>query len=50
MKHRHSFVGQSYMLHRLALLGSILYDQALLVEGLSVDDPVEFARNVAKLM
>ena len=35
---------------RLALLGSILYDQALLVEGLSVDDPVEFARNVAKLM
>lgn len=35
---------------RLALLGSILYDQALLVEGLPVDDPVEFARNVAKLM
>ena len=35
---------------RLALLGSILYDQALLVEGLPVDDPVEFARNVVKLM
>jgi len=35
---------------RLVLLGSILYDQALLVEGLPVDDPVEFARNVAKLM
>ena len=35
---------------RLTLLGSILYDQALLVEGLPVDDPVEFARNVAKLM
>ena len=35
---------------RLALLGSILYDQALLVEGLPVDDPVEFARNVATLM
>ena len=35
---------------RLALLGSILYDQALLVEGLPVDDPVEFAKNVAKLM
>lgn len=35
---------------RLALLGSILYDQALLVEGLPVDDPVEFARNVARLM
>lgn len=35
---------------RLALLGSILYNQALLVEGLPVDDPVEFARNVAKLM
>ena len=35
---------------RLKLLGSILYDQALLVEGLPVDDPVEFARNVAKLM
>ena len=35
---------------RLKLLGSILYDQALLVEGLPIDDPVAFARNVTELM
>lgn len=35
---------------RLKLYGSILYDQALLVEGLPIDDPVEFAQNVTKLM
>ena len=31
-------------------MGSILYDQALLVEGLPIDDPVEFAKNVTELM
>ena len=35
---------------RLKLMGSILYDQALLVEGLPIDDPVEFAKNVTELM
>ncbi|WP_058269935.1 molecular chaperone HtpG [Olsenella massiliensis] len=35
---------------RLKLLGSILYDQALLVEGLPIEDPIEFAKNVTKLM
>ena len=28
----------------------LLYDQALLIEGLSIDDPVEFANLVCKLM
>ena len=35
---------------RLKLYGSILYDQALLVEGLPVDDPIQFAKNVTELM
>ena len=35
---------------KLALYASLLYDQALLVEGLPVDDPVEFAKNVCELM
>ncbi|MBR3328195.1 MAG: molecular chaperone HtpG [Atopobiaceae bacterium] len=35
---------------KLALYASLLYDQALLVEGLSVDDPVAFAQNVCSLM
>ena len=35
---------------RLKLLGKVLYDQALLVEGLPIDDPVEFAKNVTSLM
>lgn len=35
---------------KLALYASLLYDQALLVEGLSVDDPVAFAQNVCALM
>jgi molecular chaperone HtpG len=35
---------------KLALYSSLLYDQALLVEGLPVDDPVEFAKNVCALM
>jgi len=35
---------------KLALYASLLYDQALLVEGLPVDDPIEFAKNVCALM
>ena len=35
---------------KLALYASLLYDQALLVEGLPVDDPVQFAKNVTELM
>ncbi len=35
---------------KLALYSSLLYDQALLVEGLPVEDPVAFARNVCELM
>lgn len=35
---------------RLALYASLLYDQALLVEGLPVDDPIAFAKNVCELM
>lgn len=35
---------------KLALYASLLYDQGLLVEGLPVDDPVEFAKNVCALM
>ena len=35
---------------RLALYASLLYDQALLVEGLPVDDPIEFAKNICSLM
>lgn len=32
------------------LYASILYNQALLVEGLSIEDPVEFTNNICKLM
>ncbi|RVU98559.1 molecular chaperone HtpG [Coriobacteriales bacterium OH1046] len=35
---------------KLALYANLLYDQALLVEGLPVDDPVEFAKNICSLM
>ena len=35
---------------KLKLYTSLLYDQALLVEGLPVSDPVEFAKNISKLM
>lgn len=35
---------------RLKLMGSIRYVQALLVEGLPIDDPVEFAKNVTELI
>ncbi len=35
---------------KLAAYTSILYEQARLIEGLSVEDPVEYANNVCKLM
>ena len=35
---------------KLSLYASLLYDQALLVEGLPIDDPVEFAKNICSLM
>ena len=35
---------------KLSLYTSLLYDQALLTEGLPVADPVAFAQNVCKLM
>lgn len=35
---------------KVKLYSSILYNQALLVENLPIEDPVEYARNVAELM
>lgn len=35
---------------QLALLSNILYNQALLVEGLPVADPVDFAESIGKLL
>ncbi len=35
---------------KLALYADLLYDQALLVEGVPLDDPVAFAKNVCELM
>ena len=35
---------------KLAAYSEILYDQALLIEGLALEDPVAYAKNVCKLM
>ena len=35
---------------KIKLYASVLYDQALLVENLPIEDPVEYAKNVTKLM
>jgi molecular chaperone HtpG len=35
---------------RVSLYASLLYDQALLMEGLQPEDPVAFARNICELM
>ena len=35
---------------KIRLYADLLYNQALLVEGMPIDDPVVFAQNVAKLM
>lgn len=34
----------------LKMLSSLLYDQALLIEGLPVEDPVSFSENICKLI
>lgn len=35
---------------KFALYTDVLYNQALLIEGLSIEDPVEFTNNICKLM
>ena len=35
---------------KLKLYAELLYNQALLIEGLTIDDPVEFTNNICKLM
>jgi molecular chaperone HtpG len=35
---------------KLSLYTNLLYNQALLIEGLSIQDPVEFTNNICKLM
>jgi molecular chaperone HtpG len=35
---------------KLALLTNVLYNQALLIEGLSIGDPVEYANDIWKLI
>lgn len=35
---------------KVKLYADLLYNQALLVEGMPIDDPISFAQNVAKLM
>ena len=35
---------------KFALYAEVLYNQALLIEGLSIADPVEFTNNICKLM
>jgi molecular chaperone HtpG len=35
---------------KLNMLSKLLYNQALLIEGLTVDDPVQFANDVCQLI
>lgn len=35
---------------KVALYTNLLYNQALLIEGISIEDPVEFTNNICKLM
>ena len=35
---------------KLELYTSLLYNQALLIEGLPISDPVEFTNNICKIM
>jgi molecular chaperone HtpG len=35
---------------KLKMLSNVLYNQALLIEGLSIDDPVQFANDVCSLI
>jgi molecular chaperone HtpG len=35
---------------KLSLYTNLLYNQALLIEGLPIKDPVEFTNNICKIM
>ncbi len=35
---------------KFTLYTKLLYDQALLIEGLPIEDPIEFSKNISKLM
>ncbi|MNJ78409.1 hypothetical protein D3C77_761560 [compost metagenome] len=35
---------------KLDLFTNLLYNQALLIEGLTIQDPVEFTNNICKVM
>lgn len=35
---------------KLSLYTNLLYNQALLIEGLPIQDPVEFTNNICKVM
>ncbi len=35
---------------KLKLYTDLLYNQALLIEGLAINDPVEFTNNICKIM
>ena len=35
---------------KLTLYTNLLYNQALLIEGLSINDPVEFTNDICKIM
>ena len=35
---------------KLNLYTNLLYNQALLIEGLPIEDPVEFTNNICKVM
>ena len=36
--------------NKFKLYTKLLYDQALLIEGLPIEDPIEFSKNISKLM
>ena len=35
---------------KLKKYANLLYDQAMLIEGMTIEDPVEFARSICELM
>lgn len=35
---------------KFTLYTNLLYNQAILIEGLSLDDPLEFTNNICKIM
>jgi molecular chaperone HtpG len=35
---------------KLRLYTNLLYNQALLIEGLPIEDPIEFTNNICKIM